>query len=78
MKNRKILDKLLELNETINFIDSQYVKIKKMYDNLRELGIKVDNLQDSFLQSVIQFDRSKSENREFLKREIEKLKKNML
>ena len=78
MKNRKILDKLLELNETINFIDSQYVKMKKMYDNLRELGIKVDSLQDSFLQSVIQFDRSKSENREFLKREIEKLKKNML
>ena len=78
MKNRKILDKLLELNETINFIDSQYVKIKKMYDSLRELGVKVDNLQDSFLQSVIQFDRSKSENREFLKREIEKLKKNML
>lgn len=78
MKNRKILDKLLELNETINFIDSQYVKMKKMYDNLRELGIKVDSLQDSFLQSVIQFNRSKSENREFLKREIEKLKKNML
>jgi hypothetical protein len=75
MKNRKILDKLLELNETVNFIDSQYVKIKRIYNELRDLNIKTEDLEELYLETVICFDKYKKINREFLKKEIDKLKK---
>ena len=79
MRNSKILEVLLELNGAVNLIDSQFVKLTKLFNNLDELKIDVSKSEkEIFLESLSNFNKFKSYNREFLKEEIAKLKKNVI
>lgn len=78
MRNANILDLLLQLNEATNLIDSQFVKITKLYKELEELKVKSNSMDILLDDSIFYFNKYKSINREFLKSEIDKLKKNVI
>lgn len=70
MNKYEVKTQLLQINDSINFIDSQMLKLKVAFDNLEKQKYNVDEIKRLIDTTNIEFKDLKSKSREFIKEEI--------
>ena len=75
MNKYELRTELVQLNDSLNLIDSQLLKAKVAYHNLEKLGYEVKDFYDMIDNMGISFSQLKTKSRDFIKQQIKEISK---
>ena len=77
MNKVQLKDELMQMNDALNFIDSQFVKLKSTIHTLDQMGFDMGKFYELIDETGIPFSKLKTESRNFIKQIINEYKKEM-
>ena len=72
MNKYQLKTELINLNNSLNFIDNQIIKMKTTYNTFDKTGYDVDELLKMIDDMGISFYKLKTESRNFIKEQLKK------
>lgn len=75
MNKSQIKDELIKMNDSLNLIDSQFLKLKTAIYDLEKMGFKLDEFYELMDEVGMPFYKLKTKSRDFIKDVIKKISK---
>lgn len=75
MNKTQIKNEIWQINNSINLMDSQFIKIKTAFHNLEKMGFDIEEILKMIDETGIPFYKLKTMSRDFIKERLNEWKK---
>lgn len=75
MNKTQIKNELWQINNSLNLMDSQFIKIKTAFHNLEKMGFDMNEIYKMLDETGIPFYKLKTMSRDFIKEQLNEWKK---